>query len=312
MNGKDYYKVLGVERGAGDKELKRAYRRLARKYHPDVNPGDQEAERRFKEISEAYEVLTDKDKRAKYDQFGHLGDAWRRAQPGAPPGSGGFTWRSVDFEPGTEAPGFGDVFEMFFGAGPGRGARVGAPPAAQGEDLRHEVEITLEEAATGTQRSVVVTMPNGKTKRLDVKIPAGVRDGSKVRLAGEGAPGSGRGAPGDMYIIPRIRPHPVFERQGDDLYTELSVSFAEAALGAEVEVPTLWGKMSVTVPPGSSSGRRLRLGELGMPRLRGGGKGDLFVRLRVLVPKNLTAEERSLIERLRQLRPENPRQAVRG
>ncbi len=307
MNGKDHYKTLGVERSAADKDIKRAYRRLARKYHPDVNPGNKEAERRFKEISEAYEVLSDKEKRARYDRFGHLGDAWRRAQPGGARAPGGGAWQTVDFDPSAEAPGFGDIFEMFFGAGPGR---AGAPASAKGQDLRHEVDISLEEAASGAQRSVVVMMPGGKAKRLDVKIPAGVRDNSKVRIAGEGAPGMGRGPAGDIYIIPRIRPHRLFERDGDDLRVELPVTFAEATLGAEVEVPTLWGKVKLTVPPGSSSGQRLRLSGLGMPRLRGGGKGDLFVRLRVVVPKHLTEQERELIQRLQQLRPENPRQAI--
>jgi len=312
MNGKDYYKILGVGRRASAKEIKQAYRRLARKYHPDVNPGDKDAERKFKEISEAYEALSDKDKRAQYDRFGHLGDAWRRApapgQPGAP--GGDFTWHTADFGGQPEAPGFGDVFEMFFGAGPGRGhART---VTAKGQDLRQEVEISLEEAAGGTQRTAVVTGPDGKTKRLEVKIPAGVRDGAKIRVAGEGGPGMGGGAPGDLYIMPRIRPHPRYERKGDDLHMELPVTFAEAALGGQVDMPTLWGKVTMRVPSGSSSGRTLRLGNLGMPRLHGNGRGDLFVKLRVTVPKNLTDDERRLIERLRELRPENPRHEVRS
>jgi DnaJ-class molecular chaperone len=307
MNGKDYYKILGVARTASAKEIKQAYRRLARKYHPDVNPGDKTAEAKFKDISEAYEVLSDKEKRAQYDQFGHLGDVWRRAAhgPGEPPG--GVTWQTVDFG-GGQQPGFGDLFEMFFGAGPGRaGARAAA--ATKGEDLHQEVDITLEEAAAGTRRTVIITTPDGRPKRLDVKIPAGVRDGAKVRVAGEGAPGIGGGPPGDVYIVPRIRPHPRYKREGDDLHLELPVSFPEAALGAEIEVPTLSGKVTMTVPPGSSSGRTLRLGGLGMPRLRGGGRGDLFVKLRVVVPRNPTEEERKLIERLKELRPESVRSA---
>jgi len=309
MNGKDYYKILGVGRTASAKEIKQAYRRLARKYHPDVNPGDKSAEAKFKDISEAYEVLSDKEKRAQYDQFGHLGDAWRRVAhgPGEPPG--GATWQTVDFG-GGQQPGFGDIFEMFFGAGPGRaGARAAA--AAKGEDLRQEVDITLEEAASGTQRTVVIATPEGRPKRLDVKIPAGVRDGAKIRVAGEGASGMSGGRAGDLYVVPHIRPHRLYKREGDDLHLELPVTFPEAALGAEIEVPTLWGQVTMTVPPGSSSGRTLRLAGLGMPRLRASGRGDLFVKLRVVVPKNLTEEERKLIERLKELRPESVRQQAR-
>jgi curved DNA-binding protein len=305
MRPKDYYQILEVGRNATEKDIKKAYRRLARKYHPDVNPGNKEAEHKFKEISEAYEVLSDKDKRAQYDQFGHLGDNWRRARQGGP-GPGGFTYQTVDFDPTAEQAGFGDLFEMFFGAGPGR-TRGRAPAAMRGEDLRQEVDITLEEAAQGTQRSIVVTTREGRQKRLDVKIPPGVRDGSKIRVAGEGAPGMAGGPPGDLYVIPRIRPHRQFERKGDDLHMEVPIPYTEAALGAQIEVPTLWGKVTVTVPPGSSGGRILRLGELGMPRLRGSGRGDLFVKLRLTVPKALKGEERGLLERLQQLHRENPR-----
>jgi len=177
----------------------------------------------------------------------------------------------------------------------------------KGEDMRQEVDITLEEAALGTQRSIVVTTPQGRPKRLDVKIPPGVRDGSKVRVAGEGAPGMAGGPPGDLYVIPRMRPHRQFERTGDDLQMEVPIPYTEAALGTEIEVPTLWGKVTMTVPPGSSSGRTLRLGELGMPRLRGGGRGDLLVKLRVTVPKTTSDDERALLERLRQLHRDSPR-----
>lgn len=301
MSDKDYYKTLGVGRSATEKEIKQAYRRLARKYHPDVNPGNKEAERKFKDISEAYEVLSDKDKRAQYDRFGSVGDAARRAQQwGRGAGPGGFTWQTIDFEPGAAAPALGDLFDMFFGAGP-RGAGTRAGPTMKGQDLQQDVEITLEEAASGTQRTVVTGAPDGKTKRLEVKIPAGVKDGAKIRVAGEGAPGMGGGPPGDVYVIPRIRPHARFERKGDDLYTEVAVPFTEATLGGQVEVPTLDGSVTMTVPAGSSSGRVLRLGELGMPRLRSRSKGDLFVKLRVTVPKAPTEQERQLLEQLRKL-----------
>jgi DnaJ-class molecular chaperone len=305
MRAKDYYQILEVGRNATEKDIKKAYRRLARKYHPDVNPGNKEAERKFKEISEAYEVLSDKDKRAQYDQFGHLGADWSRMRQGGP-GPGGSRYQTVDFEPGAGQAGFGDVFEMLFGGGPGR-ARGRAPRATKGEDLRQEADITLEEAAHGTQRSIVVTTPEGRHKRLDVKIPPGVREGSKVRVGGEGAPGIAGGPAGDLYIIPRIRPHPQFERNGDDLQMEVPVTYTDAALGTEIAVPTLWGKVTVTVPPGTSGGQTLRLSELGMPRLRGVGRGDLLVKLRVTVPKTMGDEERALLERLRELRRANPR-----
>lgn len=313
MPDKNYYKTLGVARDATEKDIKRAYRRLARKHHPDVNPGDKGAEQKFKEISEAYEVLSDKDKRAKYDQFGHLGDAWRRVQQGPPGGGpgapGGFTWQTADFGDAREgAPGFGDIFEMFFGAGPAHAGGRARAGGVKGEDLQHDVDITLEEAANGTQRTVVVNMPKGKVKRLDVRIPAGVKDGAKVRLSGEGGPGPGGGPAGDLYVIPHIRPHRWFQRDGDDLTVEVPVTFPEAALGAEVEVPTLWGKVKLTVPPGSSSGRKLRLGGMGMPKLRGGEKGDLYVKLKIVAPKSVTKEERELIEQLARLRQDNPRQ----
>lgn len=308
--GKDYYEVLGVGRKADEKEIKRAYRRLARKYHPDVNPGDKAAEERFKDISEAYEVLSDKDRRAKYDQFGHLGPGWERA---GEQGFGGFggpqagQWQQAP--PGFDVGGFGDLFENLFGGlgGARTGQRGGMQFRARGQDVEYEVELTLEEAYAGTTRQIALTMPDGSVNRLEVKIPAGVAAGSRIRMAGQGGPGMGGGAAGDLFLVVRLRPHPRFERRGDDLYVEVPVTFAEAALGARIEVPTLQGPVTMTVPPGSSSGQLLRLAGMGMPKVRGGGKGDEYVRLRIVVPRNLTDEERRLVEQLASLRTENPR-----
>jgi DnaJ-class molecular chaperone len=308
---KDYYGILGLKRDADEKQIKRAYRRLARKHHPDLNPNDHSAEDRFKAVQEAYEVLGDPEKRARFDQFGHLGDAWRYAQPGpggAPPGGG-----------------LGDVFERLF--------RSGGPARARGRDLRTEVVVSLGEAYRGTSRSIAVPVPEtcptcrgtrlgpGNTpcptcgghgrverpKRLTVKIPPGVDEGSRIRVAGEGGAGVGDAPPGDLYLITKMARHAFFEREGDDLRCEAPVTFAEAALGAKVDLPTMTGRVKVTVPPGSSSGRVLRLTGQGMPRLRGQGHGDLYVRLRIVVPENLTEEEKKLIGQLAERRHENPR-----
>jgi molecular chaperone DnaJ/curved DNA-binding protein len=341
MAAKDYYNLLGVNRNASEKEIKSAYRKLARKYHPDVNPGDTAAEERFKEISEAYEVLSDPEKRKKYDQFGHLGDQWKHAAEGGFGGAGrpGGGWQNVNINPEDLHVGggsFADILEgLFGGAGGMRGGfRQPSPRPTKGEDVQYEVEMTLDEAYHGASRTLTLTVHdacpacNGagsvnnrvcttcggagvvnRPKTLSVKIPAGVHDGARVRLAGQGGPGLHGGPAGDLYLIPRIAPHPRFERRGDDLYTEVPVTFPEAALGAEIEVPTMNGLVTATVPAGMSSGQSLRLRGKGMPRLRDGGHGDLYVKVRVMVPKQLSDRERELIHELQALRQDNPRAA---
>lgn len=287
---KDYYKILGVDRNAGEKDIKQAYRRLARKYHPDVNPGDKQAEERFKDISEAYEILSDPDKRSKYDQFGQY---WQQAAagrgagrpPGGEQGFGGF-----DFNIGGEG-GFGDIFEMIFGEKMGRqpgGVRREAP----GRDLDYELEVTLEEAFNGATKRLTLD-----GKRVEVKVPKGVRDGSRIRLAGQGAPGIG-GRRGDLFLVVKMRPHPRFERKGDDLYVDVEVLYTVGALGGEVQVPTMTGKASMKVPPGTSSGQVFRLGGQGMPRLTNNGRGDLFARVRLTVPRTLSDRQRELLTEL--------------
>jgi len=306
---KDYYKILGVDRTADEKSIKQAYRRLARKYHPDVNKTKGSTER-FKEINEAYEVLSDPEKRKRYDS---LGPEWQRyAQAGAGPFEGfrvPFGGHGRDLG---DLGGFSDFFKTVFGdlgvrgdlftdfgetIGGSRGFR-----RARGEDVQASVEVSLEEAYHGSRKTLELD-----GRRLEVKIPAGVDTGSRVRVAGGGPSTGAGGGRGDLYLTVTVRPHPFLERKGDDLYMNLPVTVAEAALGAEVEVPTLKGKVSMKIPPETSSGRTFRLPGYGMPRLKAGGTGDQYVRIKVVVPSGLSVRERQLFEELKRLRPENPR-----
>ena len=280
---KDYYAVLGVGRGAVEKEVKQAYRRLARRWHPDVNPGNKEAEARFKEINEAYEVLSDAEKRRRYDQGG---EAWQPF-PGTTPYQPGATTTSETGDVGQE------IFERLFqDLGRGRGRR-----ARKGQDIDFPVEVTLEEAFHGTRR--VIQTPRGR--RLEVKIPAGVDSGSRVRVAGEGGPGN---PPGDLYLVVALRPHESFVRQGDDLSVEVPVPLLAAVLGGEIEVPNLKGRVALRVPPETQNGVVFRLTGQGMPHLGDTSRGDLLARVRVVLPTHLTPRERDLFQQLRSLRRE--------
>lgn len=293
MEYKDYYKILGVERGADDKAIKRAYRRLAVKYHPDKNPGDRRAEERFKEINEAYEVLGDPSKRAKYDRLGASYEAWQRQ--GAP---GGFDWAQwmggapggvrvemADLE-GLFGGGFSDFFEAIFGGG------FAGAASGRGRDLEQRVAISLEEAYHGTRRQV---RRDGRS--LDVKIPPGARSGTRVRVAGQGE--GGRGGAGDLYLLIDVADDARFRRDGDDLHVEIEVDLFTAVLGGEVRVPTLAGPVVLKIPPGSQPGQTFRLKGRGMPRLsRPSQKGDLYARLRVDLPRDLSPEERALFEQI--------------
>jgi curved DNA-binding protein len=305
---RDYYEILGVPRGASNEEIRRSYRKLARRYHPDVNK-DPEAEERFKEVAEAYEVLRDPEKRERYDRLGsnwHAGDDVSDAMGGF----GGFEgfqasgngFDDIRFSFGSDT-GFSDLFEGLFGAGT-RGARAGSGFSGQrrGPDLEAELELSLEEAAAGGHRSV--TLGNGRS--VEVTIPRGVRDGQRLRLAGEGGPARGAGPSGDLFLRIRIGPHPRFRLRGDDLVTELSVSPWEAALGATVELGTLDGTAQVKVPAGSSCGRRLRLRGEGMPR-SASSRGDLLAEVRIVVPPKLTRSERKAFEQLASTSKFDPR-----
>ncbi len=313
MEYKDYYKILGVDRNATEKEITKAYRKLARKYHPDVNPGSKDAEERFKEINEAHEVLADAEKRKKYDQLGASWQQWQNM--GGDPR--GFDWSQWYTQPGGGRVyvqygdlgdlfggigGFSDFFQAIFGGAGQRGAgtqRTRAQPrAAPGQDYEQEVEITLEEAFSGTTR---VLQKDGR--RLEVKIPAGVQTGSKVRMRGEGGASFGGGAKGDLYLKVRVLPHRTFERKGNDLHCEVPVDLYTAILGGEVRVPTLKGGAMLKIPPETQSGKTFRLKGQGMPHLKDAQRrGDLHAKVRVKVPQKLTDKEKELFRQLASMR----------
>jgi DnaJ-class molecular chaperone len=338
MDFKDYYKTLGVERQASADDIKKAYRKLARKYHPDINPGNAEAEQKFKEINEAYEVLSDADKRAKYDRFG--ADFNRYQQNG---GAGGFDWSQYASQPGGArvdfgsgaAGGFSDFFETLFGGMGGRhtsgyGGMPGASRRQKGQDYEQPTDITLEEAFSGTQRQLRVEVPqpcplcNGtgakgnqvchacdgtgigsqQTRTLTVKIPAGVDTGSRVRAAGEGGPGINGGQRGDLYLIVNVLPHPRFERTGADLKIKAPVDMYTLMLGGETRVPLLDGKsLKLTVPAGTPNGKVFRLRGQGMPKLgRPEERGDLYAAVDAQLPADLSPREKELVQELRSLR----------
>ncbi|MDX6624770.1 MAG: curved DNA-binding protein [Solirubrobacterales bacterium] len=295
---RDYYEALGVPRGASDEEIRSAYRKLAREYHPDVNK-DPGAEDRFKEVSEAYEVLRDPEKREKYER---LGANWKAGEDvgGASGFGGGFG--GGDGQGFGDGAGFSDFFESFFGG------RRGGPQGFEGFSMRGgdqeaTLEVTLEEAASGGKRKI--SLADGRD--FEVRIPPGVRDDQKIRLAGQGGEGASGGPAGDLYLRVRIKRHPRFRREDDDLVVEIPVAPWEAALGATVPVPTLHGSAKVKVPAGSPSGRRLRLRGEGMPR-PGGGKGDLYASVRIVVPKVLEKRERELFEELAAVSRFDPRE----
>ena len=315
---KDYYKTLGVSKNASAEEIKKAYRKLARQHHPDINKKP-EAEKRFKEINEANEVLSDPEKRKRYDT---IGPEWERFRQGGQQ-PGGFQWvytgqPGADPFNGGEAGGFSDFFRTLFGEGQAdfdTGPLFGRPSARRrrsvaGADVESEVEVTLAEAYKGTERSVEMRLPDGATRRLSVKIPVGVRDAQRIRLAGQGAPGSAGGPSGDLFLRVRVRPHPVYQRDGDDLRMDLPVALHEALLGAEVTVPTLKGRVSLRIPPETQNGRTIRLAGQGMPRASG-GSGDLYVTVKVVLPTKLTEKERELVNELATTRAgEDPRKGL--
>ena len=348
-NKRDFYDILGVARNATDDEIKKSYRKLAMKYHPDRNPDSKEAEGKFKEAKEAYEMLSDPQKRAAYDQYGHAG---------VDPNMGGFGGGGQGFGGFSDA--FGDIFGDIFGGGGGRGGR-GGPQVYRGADLRYSMEITLEEAAHGHETQIRVpswsncdscggdgaepgskvetcttchgagqvrvaqgffsmqqTCPrcsgSGKyipkpckkchgagkiksQKTLEVKIPAGIDDGMRIRSSGNGEPGVNGGPSGDLYVEVHIKEHPVFQREGEDLHCEMPISFIDAALGGEIEVPTLSGKASFDVPEGTQSGRVFRLRSKGIKSLRTALPGDLYIHVQVETPVKLNETQKDLLRK---------------
>ncbi|MEW6378529.1 MAG: DnaJ C-terminal domain-containing protein [bacterium] len=328
----DYYQVLGVPRNASQDDIQRAYRKLARKYHPDINKSP-DAEERFKKINEAYEVLKDPEKRKRYDM---LGENWRAGQDFTPPpgwdfrggraaGTGGGTWRGVNFSDLGDIGGLGggkfsDFFETLFGAGLGgfrtAGGRTQAGDwTARGQDREAEITIPLEDAYQGAKKTISLEsvrpdaagQPQRVTQNLEVTIPAGITDGKRIRLSGQGEKGMGGGPPGDLYLRVHIAPHPVFQLKGHDLIVEVPVTPWEAALGAQVEVPTMEGTARVKIPAGVQSGQRLRLRGKGLP-MSGGMRGDLYAMIQVAVPKTLDPKERELFEELARHSSFQPRQ----
>ena len=298
MAGKDYYSILGVSRNASEKEIKQTFRRLARKHHPDVNPGDKSAEAKFKEISEAYEVLSDKEKRQKYDRYGgqwQYADQFEQARQQAPFWSYSRGGDNVRFSFGDDD--LGSTLEDLFG-GATYSRRASMRPR-RGRDLEHPVQVTLEEAFNGTTR----TISFDGSGQIEVKIPPGVKTGSRVRVAGKGGPGYSGRANGDLYLLVSVKPHRKFERKGDDLYVEVSVPLTVAALGGEVKVDTLKGKVMLRIPPETQNGNTFRLAGQGMPRLGKSARGDLLVRVKVVLPTKLSAQEKELFQRLEELRP---------
>jgi curved DNA-binding protein len=294
---RDYYEVLGVSRNATDKEIRSAYRKLARKHHPDVNPGDKASEAIFKEINAAHDVLSDPEKRRKYDLYGENwqhADEIERMQKARAGRGGSYRFTTTDFG-GFEGD-FSDIFSgIFGGGGNGRRANIRRQPA----HVEQPVEVTLDEAFRGATRTLMVEGDHGDTRRLEVKIPPGVDTGSRVRIAGEGRMGFG-GQRSDLYLTITVRPDPRFERKGDDLYVDVEVPLTTPVLGGEVEVQGIDKKVALRLPAGTQNGQIFRLAGLGMPKLgMPGRRGDLFARVRVRLPKEPSETQRKLFEQLK-------------
>ncbi|RBP45488.1 molecular chaperone DnaJ [Garciella nitratireducens] len=360
MGKRDYYEVLGIDKNVSDEEIKKAYRKLAKKYHPDLNPGDKEAEQKFKEVNEAYEVLSNPQKRAQYDQFGHAGTD--------PNGFGGFS----GFGGSDGFGGFDDIFDMFFG-GSGFGGSTKKKGPQKGADIRVDIDLKFEEAAFGTEKDIKVnrlekcdtcdgtgakpgtsvrtcdkchgtgqiqytqstvlgrfvnvktcdkchgegtiietpchtchgTGQIKKSRVIHVKIPAGVDNDSILPLRGEGELGIKGGRSGDLYIYIHVLPHPIFTREKNDIYCEIPITFAQAALGAEIIIPTLHGKVKYEIPEGTQTGTVFRLKGKGVPKIRGNGRGDQYVKVKVEVPKKLSKQQKELLQKFAEISGED-------
>lgn len=310
MSKRDYYSVLGVARNASADEIKKAYRKLAMKLHPDKNPGDKKSEEKFKEVTEAYEILSDTKRRELYDQFGFAGAGAGFGGAGGPrPGgfSGGFGGGGFG---GQENPDFQDIFGDIFGDvfGGQRGFR-GQKRQQRGADLRYTLNVTLEEAATGCEKTIsFVRQRNGRddTAKLVVKVPAGVKQGQRLKLGGEGDSSPSGGPTGDLYAIINMQEHPLFKREEDDVILELPLSYVDAILGTSVEVPSLTSKLSLKIPPGTHSGQVLRLKGKGFPKAGGYGTGDMLVKILVDTPSSLSSKQKDLLEELAKSGQETP------
>jgi len=318
MLNKDYYKILGLNKSASPEDIKKAYRKLAMKYHPDRNKSNKVAEEKFKEISEAYAVLSDSEKKKQYDMFGAEGFQQRYSQDDI--------FSNFDFSNIFKEFGFGNIGGWKRGGGSGifnhifsgasRRSSYGAQSdpyssiftnfggrtgAFKGQDVIYELPIHLEDIIKTEQKTISYNL-GGSNQQIKVKIPAGIADGKKLRLAGKGQPGPEGGPSGDLYIKIKILDHPIFHREGDDLYINREIKFSEAALGTKIEVPTIDGKrLSLKIPTGTQSGSKMRLRGHGMPRMNGGGRGDEYVKINVAVPKKLNKKQKVLLEELKDL-----------
>ncbi|MCC7292292.1 MAG: J domain-containing protein [Phycisphaerales bacterium] len=342
----DYYAILGVARTASADEIKRAYRKLAKQHHPDRNPGNPSAERKFKEVQQAYSVLGDATKRADYDAYGSVGVGRVQTDPG---GRRVYTWgegQAVNVEDledlfsafgGAGGGRHASIFDQIFGghdgarasagasgrAGPRGGSSSGrggprspwaqprqAEPPQSGEDVTEEVSLSFEQAVFGTNLQLTVQRPDGRRETLDVRIPPGVCEGQRIRIKGRGESGGGGGQPGHLYLVCRIRPHPIFTRDGLDLHVTLPVTISEAALGAKIEVPTLDAAVTMTLPPGTSSGTKLRVKGKGVAAGAAGERGDLIVTTQIVVPKDLTPRQKELLTLLQNTETHSPREGM--
>jgi DnaJ-class molecular chaperone len=308
----DLYKTLGVDRGASDADIQKAYRKLARKYHPDMNPDDQSAKEKFQAIQRAYDVLNDPEKRRQYDRYGSAfgsagrgGPTWQSHSGGAP------EFQEVDFSQffgDTGEGGFGgveDILRQFAGGGMGSRRRPRQPQRTRGSDLHHDVHIPFTTSIIGGQVQLSVRRADGTVEAIAAKIPPGIEDGKKIRLRGQGNPSPAGGSPGDLLITVRVDKHPSYRRRGGDLEVDVPVTVAEAALGAKIDLPTPQGVITLKVPPGTSSGRRLRLKGMGIPG--GHGTGDLYAEIQIVLPPHLDRDALELIRRLESAYPRDPR-----
>lgn len=315
----DYYKTLGVERSASPADIQKAYRALARKNHPDLNPDDKKAQERFKKIQQAYDVLNDAEKRKQYDQFGSQFEQFRAGGGG---GGAGPQFNDVDFSQmfgggggpagGMPPGGFEDLFRQFTGGAgaPGGTRRRGRKTAIRGEDVEAEIEIPFNIAVQGGGWEVTFRRAHSKPETIEIKIPAGISDGKQMRLRGKGEQSIGDGPDGDLLLTVRVAPHPFFTRRGNDLEVKVPVSFAEAALGAKVDLPTPGGTVTLSIPPGTSSGKRLRVRGFGVQPATG-DKGDLYAEVQIVLPGKYDEEDAKLVRKLDAAHPFDPRKGLK-
>ncbi len=306
----DFYKILGAKRNASQAEIKKVYRRLARKYHPDVNPGDPSAEERFKQIQEAYKVLNDPEKRKIYDRQGSYRDGQQAAAGNGFQDSGFAGFNEGHFSGGKGQSAFRDIFSDLFGRG---NAGAGSARPTRGQDLEYRVEVPFLDAIRGTQTRIRASRRDGRTQKVEsfrVKIPAGVKTGSRIRVPGKGDAAEFGGSPGDLFLVVRVQPHPFFSRRRNNVLCKVPITIDEAVLGAEIEVPTVEGKARLKIPSGTQNGQKFRLRGRGAPSAKGGGRGDQLVEVQVVLPTVKDERSKEILREFAQLNPQNPREKI--